>query len=63
LKKGQALSLIRNMDEFIYGATGKRLKILVRERNYILTAYRRRLLKYNEVASQKLPLGSGGLKV
>jgi hypothetical protein len=51
------------MDEFIYGATGKRLKILVRERNYILTAYRRRLLKYNEVASQKLPLGSGGLKV
>ncbi len=59
LKKGQALGLMRNMDEFIHGATGERLKILVRERNYILKAYRRRLLKYNEVASQKLPLGSG----
>ncbi|MDP5338514.1 MAG: ISLre2 family transposase [Nodularia sp. (in: cyanobacteria)] len=62
LKKGQALSLTRNMDEFIYGATGERLKILVRERNYILKAYRRRLLKYNEVASQKLPLGSGAIE-
>ena len=62
LKKGQALGLIRNMNEFIHGATGERLKILVRERNYILKAYRRRLLKYNEVASQKLPLGSGAVE-
>ncbi len=43
LKKGQALNLMRNMDEFISTATGERSKILVRERNYILKAYRRRL--------------------
>lgn len=62
LKKGQTLNLIRNMDEFISGAIGERLKILVRERNYILKAYRQRLLKYNEVASKKLPLGSGAVE-
>jgi hypothetical protein len=62
LRKGQTLNLIRNMDEFISGASGERLKILVRERNYILKAYRRRLLKYNEVASKKLPLGSGAVE-
>jgi hypothetical protein len=37
-------------------------KGVVRERNYILKAYRRRLLKYNEVASRKLPLGSGAVE-
>ncbi|MEH2000943.1 MAG: ISLre2 family transposase, partial [Nostoc sp.] len=62
LKKGQTLNLIRNMDEFISEAIGERLKNLVRERNYILKAYRRRLLKYNEVASKKLPLGSGAVE-
>jgi hypothetical protein len=62
LKKGNALNLIRNMDEFILSATGERGKILVRERNYILKAYRRRLLKYNEVAFLKLPLGSGAVE-
>jgi hypothetical protein len=62
LKKGHAIDLIRNMDEFILSATGERCKILVRERNYILKAYRRRLLKYNEVAFQKLPLGSGAVE-
>ncbi len=62
LKKGHALDLIRNMDEFILSATGERCKTLVRERNYILKAYRRRLLKYNEVAFQKLPLGSGAVE-
>lgn len=62
LKKGQALDLIRTMGEFIFEATGERCQILVRERNYILKAYRRRLLKYNEVAFQKLPLGSGAVE-
>ena len=38
-----------------FEANGERLKILVRERNYILKAHRRRLLRYNEVASRKLP--------
>ena len=50
------------MGEFISEANGERLKILVRERNYILKAYRRRLLRYNEVASRKLPLGSGAVE-
>lgn len=62
LKKGQTLDLMRNMGEFILSATGERCKILVRERNYILKAYRRRLLKYNEVASKNLPLGSGAVE-
>nr|AYN62341.1 hypothetical protein [Heteroscytonema crispum UCFS15] len=53
---------MKNMSEFILSATGERCKILIRERNYILKAYRRRLLKYNEVASQKLPLGSGAVE-
>jgi len=50
------------MDGFILSATGERRQALVRERNYILKAYRRRLLKYNEVASRKLPLGSGAVE-
>jgi hypothetical protein len=62
LKKGQALDLMRNMDEFISTATGERCKILVRERNYILKAYRRRLLNYHLVALNQLPLGSGAVE-
>ena len=62
LKKGQALNLMRNMDEFISIATGERCKILVRERNYILKAYRRRLLNYQLVAAHQLPLGSGAVE-
>ena len=56
---GQALDLMRNMGEFISTATGERCKILVRERNYILKAYRRRLLSYQLVAAHQLALGSG----
>jgi hypothetical protein len=62
LKKGQALELMRNMGELISHATGERCNLMVKERNYILKAYRRRLLKYNLVASQKLPLGSGAVE-
>ncbi len=62
LKKGRALDLIRNMDELILSATGERCKTLLRERNYIFKAYRRRLLKYHKVAEQKLPLGSGAIE-
>ncbi|MGF2037269.1 MAG: ISLre2 family transposase [Nostoc sp. CmiVER01] len=62
LRKGHTLDLMRNMGEFILSASGERCKILVRERNYILKAYRRRLLKYNEVASKKLPFGSGAVE-
>ncbi len=62
LKKGQTMNLMRNMTELILSATGERHKILLRERNYILKAYRRRILKYNEVAKQRLPLGSGAVE-
>lgn len=62
LRKGHALNLMRNMGEFILSASGERCKTLVRERNYILKAYRRRLLKYNKVASLRLPLGSGAVE-
>ncbi len=50
------------MGEFISQATGERCKILVRERNYILKAYRRRLLNYPLVAAYQLPLGSGAVE-
>ena len=50
------------MGEFISTATGERCKILVRERNYILKAYRRRLLSYQLVAAHHLPLGSGAVE-
>ncbi len=62
LKKGQALNLMRDMGEFIARATGERCKILIRERNYILKAYRRRLLNYPLVAAHQLPLGSGAVE-
>ena len=62
LKKGQALNLMRLMDEFILTATGERCKILVKERNFILKAYRRRLLNYHLVAAHHLPLGSGAVE-
>ncbi len=62
LKKGQALNLMRDMGEFIASATGERCKTLIRERNYILKAYRRRLLNYPLVAAHQLPLGSGAVE-
>lgn len=62
LKQGKSLNLMRKMDEFISTATGERCKILVRERNYILKAYRRRLLNYHLVAAHHLPLGSGAVE-
>lgn len=62
LKQGRSLNLMRLMDEFILTATGERCKILVRERNYILKAYRRRLLNYHLVAAHHLPLGSGAVE-
>lgn len=62
LKKGQALDLMRKMGELISEANGERCSIMVKERNYILKAYRKRLLKYNEVEARKLPLGSGAVE-
>ncbi len=62
LKKGQALDLMRNMGEFISQTTGERCKILVRERNYILKAYRRRLLNYPLIVTYQLPLDSSAVE-
>ena len=62
LKRGHALDLMKNMSELISSATGERCKIMVREREYILKAYRKKLLNYSEVAAKNLPLGSGAVE-
>jgi hypothetical protein len=50
------------MGEFISHTPGERCKILVRKRNYILKAYRRRLLNYPLIIAHQLPLGSGAVE-
>jgi hypothetical protein len=62
LKKGNALTLIRQMDEFIITATGERCKIMVAQRNYLLGAYREGRLNYAKVLDKKLPIGSGAIE-
>ncbi len=61
LKKGNAKSLISQMDELIAVASGERCKIMVVKRNYLLDAYRKGRLNYNKAIAQKLPIGSGAL--
>jgi len=61
LKKGNAKSLINQMDELIAVATGERCKIMVGKRNYLLDAYREGRLNYDKAITQKLPIGSGAL--
>ena len=48
LKKGNAKSLINQMDELIAVATGERCKIMVVKRNYLLDAYRKGRLNYDK---------------
>jgi len=62
LKKGNALILIRQMDEFIITATGERCKTMVAQRNYLLGAYREGRLNYAKVKEKKLPIGSGAIE-
>lgn len=62
LKKSQALTVIRQMDEFIAKATGERCQTMVIQRNYLLRAYREGRLKYAQVSAQKLPIGSGAIE-
>ncbi|QFS51709.1 hypothetical protein GXM_09203 [Nostoc sphaeroides CCNUC1] len=61
LKKGNAKSLINQMDDLIAVATGERCKIMVGKRNYLLDAYREGRLNYDKAITQKLPIGSGAL--
>jgi hypothetical protein len=62
LKKGNAKSLISQMDELIAVATGERCKIMVGKRNYLLDAYREGRLNYDKAITQKLPIGSGAIE-
>ncbi|MHC5917161.1 MAG: ISLre2-like element ISCst1 family transposase [Nostoc sp.] len=62
LKKGNAKSLISQMDELIAVATGERCKIMVVKRNYILDAYRKGRLNYDKAINKKLPIGSGAIE-
>ncbi|AUB34890.1 Transposase [Nostoc flagelliforme CCNUN1] len=59
------LTNISEWDGHVFREREKKIReiaLVLAERNYILKAYRRRLLKYNEVASRKLPLGSGAVE-
>lgn len=62
LKKSNAMTIIRQMDEFIFEATGERCKTMVIQRNYLLRAYRERRLNYAKILDQKLPIGSGAIE-
>jgi hypothetical protein len=62
LKKGNAKSLISQMDELIAVASGERSKIMVGKRNYLLDAYREGRLNYDKAITQKLPIGSGAIE-
>lgn len=61
-KSNNALTVIRQMDEFISEAIGERCKTMVTQRNYLLRAYREGRLKYAQVSAQKLPIGSGAIE-
>lgn len=61
LKKGNALNLRRQMDEFIISATGERCQIMVSQRDYLLAAYGEGRLNYAKILANKLPIGSGAL--
>jgi hypothetical protein len=50
------------MDEFIASAVGEHYKTLVKQRNYLLRAYREEPLNYAKVLASKLPIGSGAIE-
>ncbi len=50
------------MDEFIASAVGEHDKTLVKQRNYLLRAYREERLNYAKVLASKLPIGSGAIE-
>lgn len=62
LKKGNTLTLIQEMDQFIASATAEHSKALVKQRDYLLRAYREGRLNYSKVLARKLPIGSGAIE-
>ena len=50
------------MDEFIASGVGEYSKTLVKQRNYLLRAYREEPLNYAKVLARKLPIGSGAIE-
>jgi hypothetical protein len=62
LKTGTALTLIKQMDEFIIKTTGERCKTMVSQRDYLLRAYREGRLNYAKILLQHLPIGSGAIE-
>jgi hypothetical protein len=62
LKKGGALNLINQMNEFIAKTLGDRCKLMEKERNYLLSAYTEGRLNYAQVLEKNLPIGSGAIE-
>ncbi|AFZ28459.1 hypothetical protein Cylst_6714 (plasmid) [Cylindrospermum stagnale PCC 7417] len=62
LKQGNALTLMKQMDEFILKTTGERCKTMVSQRDYLLRAYREGRLNYAKMLEKKLPIGSGAIE-
>ena len=62
LKKGKALTLVQEMDKFIARAAEHDSKILAKQRDYLLRAYREGRLNYSKVLARKLPIGSGAIE-
>ncbi|BDA66638.1 hypothetical protein CAL7716_046280 [Calothrix sp. PCC 7716] len=59
LKKRGALPLIKKMNKFINEASGERYNTMIKQRDYLLRAYREGRLNYPEIIEKKLPIGSG----
>jgi len=59
LKKGNALTLIKHMDELIAQTTGEHRKTMISQKDYLLRAYHEGRLNYATVSAKKLPIGSG----
>jgi hypothetical protein len=62
LKKGDALNLIKQIEEFMAKTLGDRCKLMEKERNYLLKAYNEGRLNYAQVLEKKLPIGSGAIE-
>ena len=62
LKKGNALTLIKHMDELIAQTTGEHRKTMISQKDYFLRAYHEGRLNYATVSAKKLPIGSGAIE-
>ena len=62
LKKGNALTLIKHMDELIAQTAGDRRKTMISQKDYLLRAHNEGRLDYATVSHKKLPIGSGAIE-